>query len=577
MKRIIVLFGLILLLCASVSAKGGRAISVCGVNGKPLNRTIGITHTGASYTMDSRIDCLQEGARRIEDMGVGVIKLWFADTTVMKYCYPYNIRWRELGITNAVDLARCEYFARVFDMGFKTYILETSTFDFTCRDVGVVWEDGMSPDECRRVEREMYELARYLMVRYNGTGKEFVLQNWEGDNMLLGIKWRYNPVLKRYYKADKGIGSADEADDREIRTRIAGLTDWCNYRQRGVDRARAEVGATSDVMVRNALEVSFVYLDSQDDGWPFEDTPILIDHLVRNTDCDLYSYSSWATHTVKRAQDLKSKLEIIQQRLGDFYIDIYDNGRVKPRRPFARAGQRSRLMLGEYGAIEGMQYADTLLWGRGFTDQTDRRQRMVLQIQTDLSEAMGLEYVVFWQLYCNVYRGDILTDVVDMVKGDQIQKNEHLQGNWLIRVDGSCTEGYKYLRGLCDPDRALYPVGRYARNRTYAIEGESGGFEVAATLHTDFVPANLTDRGGFNALVRVSGSRDGRQFTPIGTECFFTDYRIEGGRVAVDAVWINRAEPGGGYRYFRIETASAKPMVVRGVKFYKPNPVIVKH
>ncbi len=574
MKLYSILFGLILIFCISAGVGRQAGAPKFGVNGKPLCRTVGVTHTGASYTMDSRVDCLQEGAGRILDMGSEVIKLWFADTTVMKYCYPYNIRWNELGIADAVDLARCEYFARVFDMGFSTYILETSTFDFSRPDVNVVWQDGMTPEECSRVEREMYDLASYLMTRYNGTGKEFVLQNWEGDNMLEGIQWRYDNVSGLYYKAEKGAASACEADDRELRVRIEGLTDWFNCRQRGVDRARAELQGKTDVLVRNALEVSFVYLDSQDDGWPFTDTPILIDHVIGYTDCDLYSYSSWATHTVKRAQDLKAKLEIIGQRLGDTYIDIYDRNSVKPRRPYLRKGQVSRLMLGEYGSIEGMQYADTLLWGRGFTDETNRRHRTVLQIQTDIAQAMGLEYVVFWQLYCNVYRGDILTDVVDMVKGDQIQKNEHLQGNWLIRVDGTCTEGYKYLRGLCRPVEALYPAARYSRNRMYSIGSENGGFEISTTQTADFVPVNLTDRGDYNGNVRIYGSEDGKRFMPVETECFFTDYRISGETVDVDVIYIDKERPRSAYRYFRIETSDNTE--VNGVKFYKPVPTIAK-
>lgn len=566
-----------MLFCGAVETEPQKPSIEIGRNGKPLRQTIGVTHTGASYTMDSRIDCLQEGAHRIQDMGSQVIKLWFADTTVMKYCYPYNIRWRELGIRNAVDLARCKYFAQVFDKGFKTFILETATFDFSCKDVGVVWEDGMTSDECRRVEREMYDLAKYLMTSYNGAGKEFVLQNWEGDNMLLGIQWRFNNEKGLYYKVEKGFGSACEADDREIRTRIKGLTDWFNCRQRGVDRARTELQGKSDVLVRNALEVSFVYLDAQDEGWPFADTPILIDHVIRNTDCDLYSYSSWATHTIKRAQDLKAKLQIIQQRLGDTYVDIYDSNRIKPRRALLRDGQRSRLMLGEYGSIEGMQYADTLCWGRDFTDQTDRRHRAVLQIQTDIAEAMGLEYIVFWQLYCNVYRGDILTDVIDMVKGDQIRKNEHLQGNWLIRVDGTCTEGYKYFRGLCAPQQALYPVGRYAPGKTYRIEDEEGGFEVATTLRSHVIPSNLADRNDYNAKIRVYGSADGKQFTPIETQCFFTDYRVCDGIAETDIIFINKEKPTNNYRFFRIETPGADSVTVSGVKFYRPTPSITKH
>lgn len=574
MKKLPVLL-IISLLCTIYGCSSKEGVSV-GKNGKPLNCTIGITHTGASYTMNSKIDFLQEGARQVEELGSKVIKLWFADTTVMKWCYPYNIKWSSLGISNSVDMAKSEYFNRVFNMDFCTYILETTTFDSNEADYCVVWEDGMSPEECSRTENETYNLAKYFMTAFNGTGKEFIIQNWEGDNMLGGIEWRYNSEKRLFYKREKGWNSANETDDMELRTKITGLTDWFNYRQKGIDKAREEMAGKTDVTVRHALEVSFTYLDAEDDGWPFSDTPLLIDHVVKNTDCDLYSYSSWMTHTVKRAQQLKDRLRIVEEKVGDTYIDIYDGNREKPRRPFARKGQVSRLMLGEYGSIEGMQYADTLKWGIGFTDATDRRHREVLQIQTDIAEAMGLEFIVFWELYCNVYRGDLLTETINMVNGDQIKQNEHLQGNWLIRVDGTCTEGYKYLHGLCDPVSALYADEEFKCGKTYRIDGPYAGFELSGTLTSDYVPENLNDRHDYDGYVKAYVSVDGTEFNPITADCFFTDWKIRTGKAEIDIKYVDGEKSNPDWRFIRFETDGEHGVDISRIKLYKPNPTIEK-
>ncbi|MGV8092197.1 MAG: hypothetical protein AB2L24_10080 [Mangrovibacterium sp.] len=572
------IYGLIVMsvICPAKVNADNPVRKITGANGKPLSQTIGVTHTGASYTMNSKRDCMQEGAERIFQLGSRVIKLWFADTTVMKYCYPYNCHWSKLGITTTVDLAKCEHFRKVFDMDFHTYVLETSTFDFSRKDANVNWGDGMDEQKCRRTEKEMYELAKYLMTEYKGTGKEFVLQNWEGDNMLGGVKFRFDSRKELFYKVEKALAPSNKDDDQEIKDRISAIIAWFNARQRGVDKARAEMAGLTDVLVRNALEINFVYLNSEDDGWPFHDSPKLIDRVIQYTDCDLYSFSSWGTGTVARASQLNDKLKIIEQRLGDTYIDIYENNSVKVRRPFLREGQKSRLMLGEYGSIEGCQYSDTGQWGRGFTSETDMRHRMVLQIQTDIAESLGLEYILFWELHCNVYRGDILTDVIDMVKGDQIQKNEHLQGNWLIRVDGSCTEGYKYIRGLVNPADGVYKIERFTSNKTYKIPGENSGFEIISTQISVKIPNNLEDRKSLSDRVKVYGSVDGKEFKQISSECFFTSWKVRNENASVQVVYINRETPKPELRYFRVENSGGEDLKIESVKFYKPNPIIIK-
>ncbi|MFA6072229.1 MAG: hypothetical protein WC810_27015, partial [Janthinobacterium sp.] len=283
-------------------------------NGKSVENTLGVTNAGARYVLDSSVSCMKDGANKIFDLGSRVIKLWF--TYNPKATYPYNCDWNKWNINNCVDLAQTDYYSEVFDMDFRTFVLETHTFDYTKNSLHVSWEDGMSGEECSRLEDEMYKLTKYLMIRYNGKNKEFILQNWEGDNMLGCRQWRINTKNGYYYNVDEGIASANATADSLIRVKIKGLTDWFNFRQKGVDKARKELEEKSDVVVRHALEINFIYLDKKDEGWPYEDSPTILNNIVPYTDCDLYSLSSWGSKTIERANTLQERLKIYETKLG---------------------------------------------------------------------------------------------------------------------------------------------------------------------------------------------------------------------------------------------------------------------
>ena len=65
-------------------------------------------------------------------------------------------------------------------MRFHTYVLETA--EFGMRDN--FWKKGLSEKDRQKVHAQMYRLTRHLLTRYRGTGKTFVLQNWEADNVM---------------------------------------------------------------------------------------------------------------------------------------------------------------------------------------------------------------------------------------------------------------------------------------------------------------------------------------------------------------------------------------------------------
>lgn len=542
-----------------------------GSNGKPLSETVGITHAGISYTHDSSVSCMRDGADQILKLGSKVIKLWFADDPVG--AYSVNCNWDQFTINNSLDLIQTDYYREVLEMDFTTFVLEAHTFDKAYNDSNVRWDDGMSQEECDRIEREMFELTEYLMLEYNGTGKEFVLQNWEGDNMLGGRFWRLDEINNLYYAVDDGKESANQQTDLMVRTRVRGLTDWFNYRQKGVDRAREKYKLLSDVQVRHALEINFVYLDSRDDGWPYIDSPTLLKDIVPYTNCDLYSLSCWGSLTIERAHTLRDRLVMYRDAIGDTFVDIYDRNQKKDRRPYVRDDQVSFLMLGEYGAIERFQQTETGGWGPDLNYVTDMRHREVLQIQTELALDLGLEFVVYWELYCNVPRVDTEPPmVIDNRIGELARSNDQMQGNWLIRVDGSYTEGYKYIYGLLDPDKGTYIVETYSPNRIYKINDIYSGFEVAGELNSSHMLSNLSTEKTFGNEIQVWGSIDGVNYNKIETEAYFTQCVEESGFYRAKIIYINRERPCEEYRFFKIKKMPGERNVTLStVKLYKPN------
>lgn len=517
-------------------------------NGKTIENTLGVTSSGGYYEFDDMVSCMEDGANRVRQTGSRVLKLWLSDQTMA--INPYNTDWSRFTIRDCVDLLRTDYYRATLDKDFSAFILVTHTFDTRLTPSNVVWGDGMDSQETMRVEQEMYDVAKYLMQNYNGTGKEFVLENWEGDNMLVSNAWRYDMGTGCYYRAGEAV--TDE-NDAAIRRSIGGLTDWFNARQRGVDKAREEMKGSSDVLVRHALEVNFTCLSDREAPYPYHDSPILIKTVVPFTDCDLYSYSCWSTMVMTTAGTMTCRLEQYETAIGNTYTDIYDGDKVKLRRPLTRPGQKTRIMLGEYGGPERLQGSEEGRWAEILSWDTDRRQRKSIQIQTEAALDYGVEFAVFWEIYCNVPRVDTDPPVsIDMRGGERATSNEQMQGSWLIRVDGSYTQSWLFLHGLLDKD-AFYVNEPFEVGQLYHCDGVCGGFEVRYTS---------TSSG---QAVIISGSADGKSFTEIETDLFNS-----GGEV----VMIGRTQESEKYSYFRIEVE--KDVKVNGVKFYKSLPEALK-
>src|SRR6185436_787111 len=237
----------VFVLFLSLTSAAARAV--------PLRNVLGSTHAAGKYNFTQE-NFLNEGADQLLELGTRVIKVWFDPNATPSY--PFNSEWGPL-TTDLAELARHPYYRQLFDKPFSTFILVLA------RRVPVnEFLDGMTDEEVEVEREQTYGLARYLLTTYEGTGKTFIFQNWEGDHLLR-----------------RSLTAEEEPDQ----TRVRGMIAWLNARQAGVNQARRDVPA-KDVTVAHAVEVNLLVQ-------AMEGKITVTNDVVPRTRADLYSYSSW--------------------------------------------------------------------------------------------------------------------------------------------------------------------------------------------------------------------------------------------------------------------------------------------
>src|ERR1700724_780740 len=296
-----------------------------------LRDVLGAAHAGGLYNFTPE-DYLDEGGDQLLVFGTRVIKVWL--TNDVATLYPFNSDWTPPA-ANVVELAQKPYFQTLFAKPFTTYLLVVKPVTDSPQFLS-----GMTAADVAAESGQMHDLASYLLTTYAGTGKTFVLQNWEGDHLLRA-------------------GLTAQQDPPAIS--VQGMIDWWNARQDGVARARAEVGERG-VRVAHAAEVNLLAdamagrVTATNDVLPY-------------THADLYSYSSW---------DIQFDPAVLTQALD------YLRSKVPPS---ALYGRRN-IYIGEFGAAKDQVHDGAL-------------RREVIDELSEAALGWGVRYAVYWQVYDN--------------------------------------------------------------------------------------------------------------------------------------------------------------------------------
>jgi len=216
------------------------------------------------------------------------------------------------------------------------------------------WGDGtpFDPVKLESQKREMYDLACYLLKKFNGSGKSFYLGNWEGDWLLTGED------------------PASVPDGRTAQNMIA----WGKTRQQAVDKARADT-PHHDVSVYYYIEVNRVR-DAKDGKVRVTNT------VLPETNPDFVSYSAYDALGAEIEKTLPELLDYILIQL-----------KPKPGLP------EKRVFIGEYG----------LPATRKDSGGPAAQELLVRRV---LRTALRWEcpFVLYWQMYDNENAGFWLID-----------------------------------------------------------------------------------------------------------------------------------------------------------------------
>lgn len=298
---------------------------------------IGVTHAGAKYHFTDR-DVLNEGAVVLEELGTRTIKLWLPRPHEL---YLFNHDWPD-ELNSMVDVVETPVWREVLARPFDTYYLEA----FAMPRRFDVMDNGLSQQEARWITQEFEDITRHLLTTYRGTGKTFVLQNWEGD-------WALRDTM------DPALDPSAE--------RIEAMIDWLNARQDGVDRARKAVGEDG-VRVLHAAETNLVLQQMR------SDRPGVVRDVLPHTRVDLASYSCYDTRGDAHA--FRAALEYIAMHLP----------------PTSRSDLGNRVAIGEFGVPETAMGSEAV--------------KRMLPEQVEIATAYGSPHLLYWALYCNELIGD---------------------------------------------------------------------------------------------------------------------------------------------------------------------------
>lgn len=350
-----------------------------------IKSRLGSTHVGGKYHLTNE-PFIIEGSKKIQDLGYGILKLWFDIEKDQAKGYPYNSEWNLPEGATPKQLAEHPYYKACFEMPYTTISLCHNN-----RFPGASTKD--LSESFATVEKNMYELTKYLLETYKDRDITFIIQNWEGDWLLRGgtgehAQWQTN----------------GPSDDYQIR--IKNMIGWLTARQNGITKARKEVKKTK-CKVYHAVEANRVM-----DG--MNGIPSVASHILPQIEVDMVS---WSAYDGVSADGIKMYKGI------DFL--------KKNLRPTPEMKGKKNVMIGEIGYPENIK------------KRTQEEVAGMWDTFMAVYLAQEVPLIFVWELYCN----ELIADEFDR-SPFPLKKAEELRGFWLIRPDGSKAWAQEYLETI---------------------------------------------------------------------------------------------------------------------------------
>lgn len=311
---------------------------------RQYNYILGTQAIGGHY-QHTEGNRLIEQAEQVKGLGSNVLKISLAQGAASNYGTETAARTAKSTLEYVKAAPEVQ---QALDMDFTYY--QAWVHSFTSAN----WRDGVDMTEARQYYDEMYALTAWLLERYSGTGKVFMLGNWEGDWLLLG---------RRNREADPSPAA------------VAGMIAWMKIRQLAVDNARSAV-AHKDVAVYHYIEVNLVKK-------AMAGRASIALSVLPEANPDLVSYSAYEAIKQSPTPDLMSIRQPLEQTLA------FLEGQLPPKKglPFRR-----RVFIGEYG-----YHADKS------KPLTVKQQYMKSRFVMQSAIAIDLPFALIWQMYNNEY------------------------------------------------------------------------------------------------------------------------------------------------------------------------------
>lgn len=396
---------------------------------------IGTVNWGGLYNFTDA-NHIEEGANiTAKDLGSTVYKLSFSNNYASMY--PYNYDWSKETVYSMTDLLYTKPFLSCFHRSdLETFVLVA--YEFATCPWNTLAYDGRSATELEpylnMVRNEFAELVDNLMLEFRNEQKIFILSNWEADNSFGSYCWDYIEALR---------GTISDAEvNRRQQLALEFFTAYINARQDGIILGRqkfATRGITSSTVVYGNFEVN-----AATEEVPWTPTrPRAYSAIIPNTYCDLYSLSDWYSIWTETGNntEINWDAETDAYTITMFLDNIWHY--VKQNRTFLPTSDPNyKPCIWNFGTDANNPIKNLMITEFG-SDETKENQRNFHHVKTTITEAInwGIYKITYWEIY---------TNVTNQTPVGAQPRVEDCQGLWLIRPDGTFSQGFWYMKGMID-------------------------------------------------------------------------------------------------------------------------------